>query len=611
MSALSNNIANDFDSKISLELQKILLESTTNTDEVQYDLIEFLDSGKEISDADFKKIMHELANINSKFDRFYITKHKLTHDQQETLLAVLSKMKGMEHLVLNGFNLTKTMIQQLSTSLSLKELRIYNISQCSPTNELQFSVLAQTPYLETLVLRYQSFEVSTICGNRNFAEQETSNINHHKSLITPHDILFLINTDNRLLELECPDAGFKQEDVTTLEKALENNKSLEYICLANTLKINMHNISQYVVRNKQLRFPSDKIRTVENEKGQNVMFWSSTVMRKIQALLRDSSGEDLKQKLDSLGFDPNGYCYTGDENPILNSWIANELHIEATRIIEEYSDKLDTNHRDNDQKTALIIAAKAYSANNELLALLKTKIKDINAQDAMGCTALHYLCAYGKSEFVKALLERGADLKVKDKQGRTPLDYANALSEADLRAILSSMSLQPDRDANAVRDNLLAHLGISIIGFPPETVGFLISNIKNLELLKSFIQSDEFLKLNSDSVDRKKLYELCAATRQSFSGKSIIETCMEQRKHLEENLKSSGFLSPKKLEMQFTQLHQEFEKLDDKKAMFEDAVLNKVETILYTLRQLTSPSIDTNNNISDIPKVPVVDKIKL
>jgi ankyrin repeat protein len=49
----------------------------------------------------------------------------------------------------------------------------------------------------------------------------------------------------------------------------------------------------------------------------------------------------------------------------------------------------------------------------------------IDARDARGRTALHYAAAVGYTDVVKLLVERGADLRVADADGVTPLDAAN------------------------------------------------------------------------------------------------------------------------------------------------------------------------------------------
>jgi ankyrin repeat protein len=49
---------------------------------------------------------------------------------------------------------------------------------------------------------------------------------------------------------------------------------------------------------------------------------------------------------------------------------------------------------------------------------------DLNSQDDDGMTALHYATKRDNLLFVKALLKSGAKVTLKDKYGRTPIDYA-------------------------------------------------------------------------------------------------------------------------------------------------------------------------------------------
>jgi ankyrin repeat protein len=50
----------------------------------------------------------------------------------------------------------------------------------------------------------------------------------------------------------------------------------------------------------------------------------------------------------------------------------------------------------------------------------------IDATDQNGQTALHLSLAQAEDSIVRLLADRGANLQMKDKQGRTPLDLATA-----------------------------------------------------------------------------------------------------------------------------------------------------------------------------------------
>ena len=76
--------------------------------------------------------------------------------------------------------------------------------------------------------------------------------------------------------------------------------------------------------------------------------------------------------------------------------------------------------------TALIAAAKG---NHKTLAkaLLTRKEIDVSLTDSRGCTALHYVATHTNNNalsFARHLLNHGASIKVKNKEGKTPLDIA-------------------------------------------------------------------------------------------------------------------------------------------------------------------------------------------
>jgi hypothetical protein len=72
------------------------------------------------------------------------------------------------------------------------------------------------------------------------------------------------------------------------------------------------------------------------------------------------------------------------------------------------------------------VFAKEYATEPAMLDAVKLLVAqhvDVNASDSKGETALHF-AALASDAVVKFLVESGANLDAKDKQGRTPLDMA-------------------------------------------------------------------------------------------------------------------------------------------------------------------------------------------
>ena len=58
-------------------------------------------------------------------------------------------------------------------------------------------------------------------------------------------------------------------------------------------------------------------------------------------------------------------------------------------------------------------------------------------QQVGGHTALHFAAAYGHLAIAKRLLEGGADLTLRDKVGKTALDWARSHGQSEVVALLS------------------------------------------------------------------------------------------------------------------------------------------------------------------------------
>lgn len=70
---------------------------------------------------------------------------------------------------------------------------------------------------------------------------------------------------------------------------------------------------------------------------------------------------------------------------------------------------------------ALILSAASQNSVSELQELLDKKPSYINKPSSSGETALHKAAAKGSLDCVKLLVQRGANVNLVDKQGRTPL----------------------------------------------------------------------------------------------------------------------------------------------------------------------------------------------
>ncbi len=77
------------------------------------------------------------------------------------------------------------------------------------------------------------------------------------------------------------------------------------------------------------------------------------------------------------------------------------------------------------RSTPLILASKTgdNSTALALIGLFKTRVTDLDQQDYIGNTALHYACLMRNDELIQALLLQGADPNIRNDRGCSPLEY--------------------------------------------------------------------------------------------------------------------------------------------------------------------------------------------
>jgi len=68
--------------------------------------------------------------------------------------------------------------------------------------------------------------------------------------------------------------------------------------------------------------------------------------------------------------------------------------------------------------------------------ILDKNPKLVNALDQFGNTALHGAVEKGHIQIIKYLISKGADVNMKDREGRTPLYYAEITANTEVEELL-------------------------------------------------------------------------------------------------------------------------------------------------------------------------------
>lgn len=526
--------ADSSDSKTKIET---LIKELNDPKEINV-VVEFPHSVK-IEEDDFKRIIEAVKKV-SPYKAILFRSHPFNQKQQEAILSTLALYCPKESVLaleLNRFDLTPEMIQLVKNISALERLRISGLNKIDNVDSLKLEELSQNNTLKFLEIYH--CDSSEALDKIDFPKGLTQSTNLPQTPIFMNiKVILAFITANRLDTLALHDYNIQSSDIEAFRIALEKNTRLLTLGLQKT--VNATGFKELLKRNLDIKFPSDKIRT-EVKRGRKHLFYSKSLQDKFMDAFKHLSGKPLSEALHQLGFDPNGHC-DDEVNPFINSFIAHEEHDEATKLIETFADQLDPNQRDRDEKTALIIAAKAYSADQEFLALLKClkdKI-DFNAQDDEGCTALHYLCAYGKTELIKELFRVASgkiDIHKVDSKGRTPLDIAKTITDNEVKSILESIAILPFRDSNAKRDFLWPQMKITPLNEdgtakPSSNCGEgPVAQLYWLEHFNTMI-NDGKSPVYTDAANKDIWTSEYKRVKSMFSGSSIIYVSYLNRKQL-------------------------------------------------------------------------------
>ena len=238
----------------------------------------------------------------------------------------------------------------------------------------------------------------------------------------------------------------------------------------------------------------------------------------------------------AAGADVNSQAETSFLNTPLQLMIANE----NTNLAQHYLDKarelkITINFAIQDQfgATSLILASKLRLTALALSVLkwIPSDSKNIlDLQDNDGMTALHYASALGQIELIERLLAKGANHEIENSKGELPKQMTD-YKEADIRIILSSVSINPNRDEKAVLNNFhdVNRQPLMLLSMPlPLYIPSTKENEDQVrELLSCELMDTTKLVFQKERMPMSKqgknfIRKQC----ESFTGRSLISACM-------------------------------------------------------------------------------------
>lgn len=163
----------------------------------------------------------------------------------------------------------------------------------------------------------------------------------------------------------------------------------------------------------------------------------------------------------------------------------------------------DINDVDYQNKTVLHLAN--YD-NIELVMYLADNVKDINARDELKRTCLHY-AAYNSNNInvINYLIEKGANITLTDKDGRTPLIYAIMESENDNKIDIVRFLIKNGSDVNSADVINNSPLHYCVGGTNPKILKLLLDNGAKIDSLNIEGQTAFHTALRANDINTAKI----------------------------------------------------------------------------------------------------------
>lgn len=326
-------------------------------------------------------------------------------------------------------------------------------------------------------------------------------------------------------------------------------------------------IKQKAVENFEKMYKESQVLLAPNSSLEQLKAILSNPSPNIQAATKTSSPLyaamlmplDIKEKLELLiktGANPN-IAVGKYQNTALHLAIINEASQIAIFFIDKcmfyQPKKLDFNIRDFEKKTPLIMAVKTRLVEVGLYLIeLNRQQKicvDLNMQDEMGRTALHYAVILGSLQLINALITAGINTDIIDNKNKAAFDYI-LCDEFIIIETLKAVCIDPKRDEYAISDFVTDEFRQPLYLYENKKIQLikLCSSKNNVDQFEALLGSKDKFLLNSRSFYKEnKLEEITEDAKkyilnlfEKMSGKTLLNKILEEHKLIDKSINANN-----------------------------------------------------------------------
>ena len=217
----------------------------------------------------------------------------------------------------------------------------------------------------------------------------------------------------------------------------------------------------------------------------------------------ECNNHDVIQFIIFSGINPNIQDYQFANSPL--HWSIYEKNIEAAKLLLNYCHSIDVNLINHNQDTPLHLAVKSQEFNDIVHSLIEHHAK-IDAKNCSSLTPLMIATSHNNLKAVQILVSKGANLHIKDGNGKTCFDFAHKVNNQELVNYLYQASSEQFKSNSGINEtNLLIDSWPTSKDEEPETTDYDKRQVSKavIDELKLFHEYDT-KKWTEENIERYK-----------------------------------------------------------------------------------------------------------